>query len=255
MKTPDKTYSLYKGKVVIDFFEGRHWYIRRDTGKVLTSVTGALGIIASADILMAWATKLAKNHLIEIIESGGMVLVDDVYKACGLYRAKRDEAGDIGTAVHAMIESYIKSKLEKKPFKFGNVPEKVGYGFIAFKEWVEKNKVKFEATEQIVYSLKYNYVGTLDIRAVVNGKRTLIDIKTSNYLSDTMPWQTSAYLEADREESGREYDDRMILHIKKDTGDFEAVHLGMENHKKDFKAFVGVLAAKNRLKEKGGVKK
>jgi hypothetical protein len=39
----------------------------------------------------------------------------------------------------------------------------------------------------------------------------------------------------------------MILHIKKDTGDFDAVHLGMENHKKDFNAFVGTLTAKNRF--------
>ena len=194
-------------------------------------------------------------HLIDIIENGGMVCIEDIQTACGLYRAKRDEAGAIGTAVHELCEKYIKSKLTKgKAITLPkNADERIINGFIAFKDWVDKNKVKFEATEQIVYSKKYDYVGTLDIRAIVNGKRTLVDLKTSNYLSATMPWQVSGYLEADKEESGRKYDDRMILHIKKDTGDFKAVYLGMEDHKKDFEAFIGVLTAKNRMK--GGGKK
>jgi hypothetical protein len=257
MREPDKTFSLYGGKIIIDYWDDKHWYIRRDVGKILTSVTGATGIVSDANILMAWACKLTKNHLLEIIESGGMVLVDDIYTACQLFRAKRDEAGDIGTAVHDLIEKYIKSKLSKgKAIAIPkNADPRIINGFIAFKEWTEKNKVKFESSEQIVYSKKFDYVGTLDCRAIVNGKRTLIDFKTGNFLADTVPFQVSAYLEADYEESGREYEDRLVLHIKKDTGDFNAIHLGMEEHYEDYHAFVGLLTAKNRLKQKGGAKR
>jgi hypothetical protein len=256
--TPDKLINLYGGKICIEYYDAKHWYIRKDVGRIITSVTGATSLVSNAEVLMGWATKLAKNHLLDILGQGGMICDSDIYDACGLYRAKRDEAGDIGTAVHNMIEAYIKSRLTKRKFVSGKVPEKVMYGFIAFKDWVEKNEVEFEASEQIVYSCKYDFVGTLDCRAKVNGKTTLIDFKTGNYLSDTVPFQVSAYLEADAEESGRKYEDRMVLHIMKDTGDFKAIHLGMEEHKHDFNAFVGLLTAKERLKTKnrnGGGKK
>lgn len=251
MKKPDKTIKLYKGKIIIDFWEDKHWYIERSIGKIITSVTGATGVVSNPNILMAWAVKLAKNHLLEIIERGDMICLEDIFDACKQYRVKRDEAGAIGTAVHNWIELYIKSKLIKG--KEIDLPkdEKVMNGVIAFNDWVSQNKVKFEASEQIIYSKKYDYVGTLDCRAVVNGKRTLIDFKTGNYLANTVPWQVSAYLEADVEESGRKYEDRMVLHIKKDTGDFKVVNYEMKDHRKDFNAFVGTLTAKNRLKGGG----
>jgi len=249
MNKPDKTFSLYKGKIIIDFWEEKHLYIRRDTGRVPISATGATGIVSDANILMAWAIKLAKNHLIGIIEDGGMVLREDIDNAGKLYRQARDTAGDIGTAVHSLIEQYVKASIAKSKSKI-KVPdnEKVLNGFIAFKNWVAENKVEFEASEKIVYSKNYDYVGTLDCRARINGKLTLVDFKTGNYLSKTTPWQVSAYLHADQEESGRKYEDRMILHIKKDTGEFKAVHLGMEEHELDLLAFIGVLQAKRRLK-------
>ncbi len=286
---PTKLIELYNKKIVIEFYEDKHWYIRTDIGRIITSVSGVTGLVGSPDILMAWAIKLTRNHLIDIIESGNLIRTDDIYTACGLYREKRDTAGNIGTAVHNWIDCYIKSKISKgKEIKLPT-DEKILNGVIAFKTWESENKVKFIQSEKIVYMAWYeskffcetgerdyitlpqylkltkkqqkdfdlaiDYVGTLDLKAIVNGKMTLVDHKTGNYLSDTVPFQVSAYLEADRMETGTDYEERMILHIKKDTGDFKVVNLGMENHDKDFQAFKGLLIAKNRLKEKGGGKK
>jgi hypothetical protein len=190
------------------------------------------------------------------------VKLEDVWEARKQFRIKRDTAANIGTQVHEWIEKYIKRALTGGGDLTLPDNEKVQNGIISFKSWLDENKVEFVASEKIVYSKKHDYVGTLDCIAKINGKMTLLDFKTGNYLNDTAPWQVSAYLEADVEESKRKYKDRVILKIIKDdmktpqgdvvkrAGEFEVFHLGMEEHEHDFEAFLGCLAIKNRIKNK-----
>ena len=56
----------------------------------------------------------------------------------------------------------------------------------AFLDWEAANKVKFVSSERVVYSKKHDYIGKMDIEAKVNGKLSMIDIKTSNGLYNPM---------------------------------------------------------------------
>jgi hypothetical protein len=51
-----------------------------------------------------------------------------------------------------------------------------------FLTWKSQHTIEFIVSERFVYSKKHNYVGILDIIAIVDGKKYLIDIKTSNQI-------------------------------------------------------------------------
>jgi ATP-dependent exoDNAse (exonuclease V) beta subunit len=50
---------------------------------------------------------------------------------------------------------------------------------LAFLKWKTDNDVEFLEVERLVYSKQYEYVGRFDLIAKVNGKKMLIDYKTS----------------------------------------------------------------------------
>lgn len=249
MMKPTKSQKLYNGKIIIDFYEKTHWYKVRGIKGVLTSVTGATGLVSNTDALMGWAVKMSKEYLLDLIGKEIVIGKSDVLEASSRYREKRKRAANIGSEVHDWIERYIKNKIkgEKKP----EYPkdQKVMNGIIAFLKWTKKHQVKFIESEKLVYSKKWGYVGTLDCKAMVDGVLTLLDFKTSNYISDEMRFQVSAYLHADKEESGDVYQNRIILQIGKDTGGFKDYYLAMDSHEDDFTAFIGLLAVKTRKKQ------
>ena len=253
---PDKTFVLYKGKVTIDFYEKKHWYVNRKTGKIINSVTKSTGLLNNTEVLMAWACKMMSEYLLEIINRGGDISHLDIAKAKGAHRAKKEKAGAIGTAVHYWIEQYIKNKLSRSKKKLAMpTDDKVLNGVIAFLDWENENMVKYVSSERIVYSKENDFVGTLDCEAFVNGKLALVDFKTGNHIGETTSFQVSGYLGADEEERKIKYQDRIILHINKDEGTLKAIHLGMENHKRDYQAFVAlntVTKILTMMKKKGG---
>jgi hypothetical protein len=87
--------------------------------------------------------------------------------------AKRDyeKAGDIGTRVHAAIEAYFKNEVIV-------IDKETDKPYNAFIEWVNKNNVICLLSEHTVYS-KVGYAGTLDFIGMINGKKYLVDFKSS----------------------------------------------------------------------------
>ena len=72
-------------------------------------------------------------------------------------------------------------------------------GFI---DWTSQHDIEWIASERFVYSNKYNYVGICDAIAVIDGKRYLVDFKTSNRIRKLeYGMQTSAYVNAYVEET------------------------------------------------------
>ena len=96
----------------------------------------------------------------------------------------------------------------------------------SFLEWTKENKVVFRLSEQKIYSREHGFAGTLDAEGMVNGKRTIIDFKTSNALYPEMFLQAAAYLKAREEETGKEYD-----------GGIQILRLSKENKQKEVKSF------------------
>lgn len=244
MPTEKITHKLYKGKIEIDFYPNNHRYKIVGEKKYLVGVTTATDMLDKSAALLPWATGLAREYLFEKLESGEPINAADIIESCKQYEIKRDTAADIGTQIHDWIDQYIAGKDPEVP-----KDEKVANGVLAFLDWVDKNKVKFEQSEKIVYSKKYQYVGKMDAIAIVNGVRTLIDYKSSKGVYLPMRYQTAAYLVAWNEEHGQDIKDRMILHLGKETGEFRAIDFTDEKElMDDFECFLALLKLKEHDK-------
>jgi hypothetical protein len=57
----------------------------------------------------------------------------------------------------------------------------------------------------------------MDIEAIIDGKRSLTDLKTGNGLYNSVMAQTAAYLKGDEEESDKPYNTRWAIRLSKET--------------------------------------
>jgi hypothetical protein len=246
----DKLIYLYKNKVRIEFFERYHQYFligKNGDREKLKSVTSATSVIDKSGALIGWAIKLSRVFLTEKLESGEIITMEDVELSHKLHAQKKKEAADLGTAVHAWVEEYIKAKLGRRSKPKLPEDEKILNGVIAFLKWEKEHKVKFLASELIVYSKKHNYVGLMDAKAVIDQKLSCVDFKTSNGIYDEMRFQVAAYRQADSEEAKEKYQSTWIVRFGKNDGEFEAHEI--PDHKKDFEAFLNCLGLRRRLDE------
>jgi hypothetical protein len=277
-KQPDRTISLYKGKVLIEFYETSHRYMvsilkgkNWSDPERASGVTTFTHVIDKSQALLYWAANLCKTHLITIIEDGGKIRIKDIEEAVGKYRVRKEEAADLGTLVHGLAEEYIKAKLSNKKEPHVNPAEyddRVFRGYLAFLDWVKQHGVKFVASEEPIYSLKYDYVGTLDVIFTIASENHKIvhigDFKTGKYKEIKKriegAWKTvgvtaypehrfqvSGYQAAKEEETGKKYGSKWIMYFSKDDGNFTAFEIPAEEHKDDFNSFLGCIAIKRRL--------
>ncbi len=110
------------------------------------------------------------------------------------------EKADYGTHVHWLIQ-IIEERKPKKPLAY--LKRYCGMNFIeeeSIKQYLElkkKNKIEIMEIEKLVH-YENKYCGRLDIKALVNGKRAIIDIKTTaTFDEEYVSWQTSYYELAD----------------------------------------------------------
>lgn len=254
---PTKSAKLYKGKITIDFYgptedkPKRHIYKVRETGKRPPSVTSITGIIDKSGALMYWAVKVTKEYLCECLDQGIEINKEHIEEAAKQHRIVKEKAATIGSIVHEFAEDYIKGKKPEIPEKIKGMKkddmEKIRNGIIAFLKWVNDHKIKFVASEKLLYSKKHGYVGLMDVAYKEKGKLVAGDFKTGKKVYPEYKIQLSGYRGADEEESGVKYDRSVILHFDKENGEFEAIEC--EEHDKDYKAFLACLAIKKRLKE------
>lgn len=247
---PTKSVLLYKGKIKIDFFEGKHTY--KKDGQILLSVTGCTGIIDKSRVLMNWAERLANDDLLAKIKDGKNLTEEDVLSATHLHQVYKKEAADIGTKIHDFAEQWTKYQLKQVKEK-PEMPkdEKVLNGVMAFLKWVDEHHIKFIAAEKLVYSKKHNYVGLCDCVFTMGSEKHKIlhvgDYKSSKAIYNEYRYQVAAYQEADAEESGAVYGTKWLIRFGKDTGEFEAHEYA--EHDKDFRTFLACLQIRRRENE------
>lgn len=239
------TVALYGGEVALDFDPERHIY--RANGKKIDSVTGVLGII-SKPALIPWAVKMAVEHIAERLKPGvplDEVQIKDLLKAAkAAHIVKKEHAADVGTFVHEWIEQFVKGGGTVQPMP---LHPQVKNGVDAFLRWVSENRVEFHCSELKVCSREWEYAGTLDFEATVNGKRMLGDIKTSSGIYEEMFLQTSAYQIARQEEDpSLAYEGHIIVNCRKDgTLDTRV----SQDYEKNRVAFLCALGLHRRIRE------
>lgn len=228
LSTPTRSFDFYNGSVTIDFYESygryRHIYIRKDNGEWIKSVTKATGIL-DKPALIPWACKVMADKLIDLAKTSNKISIPMILEAKNEWRAVRDKSADKGTTIHDIVSKYISYKLGilAKPPVLPKEPKDdspITNGYLAFREWEAKHNVKFIATEVLVYSKKYNFVGTLDCIAEVDGEYCLIDFKTGNGIYWDMILQVSGYNIAHEEETGKKFDRCWIVRFGKETAEF-----------------------------------
>ena len=238
--------NLYDHTVQVVYYPTSHQY--KVEGKNIISVSSVSGIIDKPHLLK-WVSDLAFRTLNSYLEQGVTIRTPHIIEACNMYKAKQAEAKYVGTLVHDYVENYSKWLNPKIPEEDLNDPQvwQIRNGILSFLKWKEEHDVKFIVQEVFVYSKKYGYGGRFDAIIEVDGKRYLVDYKTSKSFYEMEMWmQTAWYYQAYTEEYGDVLYGRMILMFNKETGDF-SVHV-MENLDEDVECFNSALVLIKRKK-------
>lgn len=252
--------ELYKGDVKINFYPKSHRYKVEGEKTWLPSVTSITGIIDKSRVLIPWAVNLDFDWLQDKVNEfaskntqipGSAVLFQLIEEARKQHNIKKEEAADIGTAIHAFAEAFGGYKLGKcecpqLPIK---APVEVKNGISAFLEWYNTNNVEFLECERFVYSKDFGYVGLTDAVIKLGDKKYVVDYKSAKYIYDEAKLQVAAYTCAYIEEMTEEVAGSLILRFGKENGELEVHETPIEDVYKNFDAFRGCLIAKNRLKE------
>jgi len=240
--------TLYNGEVAIKFYPESHQYWAAVDGerfKRRTGVTTICGIKDKSIGLMSWQRELTADYLLTLIEAGKEIGIEEVLEAAVQSDIKKDEAANIGTAIHDWVEKFIKFKKGEPGYPemppIPEIPEAVT-GVNSFMEWTDKHKVEFISSERVVYSKEHDFIGTLDIEAKVDGKLCLVDLKSSNGLYNSVRAQTAAYAMADMEETPKKkYKGRWAIRVSKLT---EEEYYAKEERKKEMKKAIARIQGK-----------
>lgn len=238
-------------------------------------VTGIVKIIDKSEVLMRWAVKKCCEKLRHLMlenfsVTGGWddislfeILLDEVIKSSKKAdKEELDAAGKTGHIAHDWIERYIRAILDDKDERrqelLAKLPldERASNACVAALGFMAAHNVRWISTERKCFSRLHGYAGTMDGLALVDSctdptccpnafkdRLTIVDWKTSNYLYIEYLLQTAAYQQAYQEETGETIEDRWIIRLGKDDGEFDPWHVeGHELFEVDFRSFANALA-------------
>ena len=160
-----------------------------------------------------------------------------------VHRKKKESAGDWGTNVHKAIEEWIKEKKEPDLHENGTIV----YGL--FRQWAEKNKVEFLESEKHVWSEELWVGGICDLVIRMDGKKYIVDIKTSSGIYNEAFFQMGAYnlcLESMGEH--KDIEGYLVINLKKDGTMDLKMAMDMELNKTAFKHALELHKIINSLK-------
>ncbi len=134
-----------------------HTVYKNSEGKRVPGVTTITGVL-NKPALVPWANKIG----LQGIEVSKYV----------------DDLAAIGTLAHYMVECHIKKEKPALDDYSKNQIDSAETSFLKFLDWEGKHKIQYMETEKQLISEKFQYGGTLDILMVLDGVRTLVDLKT-----------------------------------------------------------------------------
>ena len=153
------------------------------------------------------------------------------------YRKIRDKAASIGTIAHYLIECHLKGvDPELDDYSKSDI-DKAETALLAFLDFEKNHNFKPIATELALVSEKYGYGGSIDCYGELDGKKCLIDFKTSNGIWPEMRCQVAAYAEL-LKENGYEVEECHLLRVDKESGEFH--HHPMKDLSLEWRIFKGL---------------
>lgn len=199
--------------------------------------------------LIPWAVKMTAQHLIDLLDAGQQITVQDVLNAKQAHVKARDTAAGSGTAVHDWIERFVKRRNPPMPTE-----EAVKNGVQAFLDWFTKTDAEIVQSESLVYSVLHDYVGKIDAVVKIGSQYHVLDYKTGSGLYNEARYQTAAYQhaltemdEAKNKDTKIVFGNRIIIRLDKITGEFQEYEL--PDYDRDFHAFWGLSKVAKREAE------
>jgi hypothetical protein len=163
-------------------------------GREFPSVTAIIKGGVPAPFLTQWAAKAAAEYAIANLDRLAALppgqAVREVKRAPW---RQRDQAADLGTAVHAVIEADASS--HPRP----TLPAEARPWVAAFDQFAADHRPAWIASEATVFSRRYGYAGTLDAIVGLTGRPglVLLDVKTGRGVYPEAALQLAAYAHAE----------------------------------------------------------
>jgi len=149
-----------------------HIRYKNKEGKIVPGATTITNIL-NKPALIKWANRLG----LQGIDS-------DKY---------RDEMADIGILAHYLTMMHLrKEEPDISEYSQANI-DKAENCLLSFYAWEKSNPLKPILLEQPLVSERYQYGGTIDLLAKINGDLVLIDFKTGKALYSEATYQVAAY--------------------------------------------------------------
>jgi predicted RecB family nuclease len=176
-------------------------------GQKYPSVTAVLNGAIAKPALIPWAAKQER----EMIYSAIRKLIHDadvkranfmlsLESAVGREKAHNKElakAATIGSEAHSRIEWLLRRELKQVTGPEPQVCEKALWASMAWEDWQKASNFSVNLTEEVVWSKRYGYAGTLDFAGQIDheGVRTHVvaDIKTGRSIYKEAHLQIAAY--------------------------------------------------------------
>jgi PD-(D/E)XK nuclease superfamily len=213
------------GDLTIEYRDASHRYWIHQGGDRATaiSVTTALKVL-DKPALVSWAERMGAEAAIRLERAGELAGIEpqDVLGAIRARgegaEAKRDAGADRGTAIHEALRLYCS---EGTVPKVGDFPGEVRGYVQGLCRWLIETQPEPLGVEQIVGSPTHGYAGRFDLLANIDGRRSLVDLKTSARVYAEHHLQTAAYMLA-LEECGEEPAERGVIVAVGVDGTFHA---------------------------------
>lgn len=219
--------------LTVEYRDASHRYWLHFGGERVSaiSVTSALKVL-DKPALLSWAEACGAEGAAFLAANGeleGIPAREAIYRVrmhkLGM-DAKRDAGADRGTAVHTVLELWAR---ERRVPKLADFPAEIrGYvqGLCAF---LLDADPKASSVERFVGSIEHTYAGRLDMRAEIDGRDCVVDLKTNprGRVYEEAHLQARAYALADVECGNPEPDGIVIVAVGEDGG-FEMVECEAE---------------------------
>lgn len=235
----------------------RHLMLINGLWTQVPGCTSVSGLFQDDGWKFAWPVKLMEERLLVWWKDLAIPCTNNKFKeavrgAKNAWREKRDSSASKGTAAHKIIEDYICGQPIPETHE---MQDEVRHCFLEFIRWEAEAKPEWLGTEIQVGSEKHRFAGILDQLARINGRLTLLDVKTSRDIKDDYAIQLAG-LHLALEEMGTIVDDRAILHLPKEgKHEFRIIGSDLEADKRAFLAGLefyrhrSIFFARNKLKE------